>query len=345
MNDNTTKLLEEIKSRESLILSYLADRDLDDSTGWGTSLEGLIFDWQNQAQREINSGQLTDRPSGVILTGPDGCGKHTAMFKIVQILSTSNYGFAFLDGIDLPEFNETAELLNALFDNSYDGGRGLCIVLENAEKYADSRGLFRFLEKTVYEYWFNQAELTPLFLVLIGDCDLPKLLRDRLFVCQFTLPDSQIRRLFIEKAARDIIHYVSIDKLTSETAGLTFSQIRRVADGLGAVIDKTGSVSEETLESLTSFQRPVPDSSSLLAVLIEKLDEMSQRLPEILASIKPTSAQTIIQQAAPQPALNITDEERENMYADEVRKTRSMSIRELSADLWGEERANLLARN
>ena len=63
--------------------------ELDDTFGWGEILELM---WYKLPQ---------PCAGGILLTGPDGCGKHTAAAHMVRLaVKGGHLGVVFLDGAD-----------------------------------------------------------------------------------------------------------------------------------------------------------------------------------------------------------------------------------------------------
>ena len=83
--------LENAEQGTAIFYHYATQMELDDSFGWGERLSKM---W--------NIGVLGPPPQGLLLTGPDGCGKHTAAAHMYQILTENHPATALvIDGQSL----------------------------------------------------------------------------------------------------------------------------------------------------------------------------------------------------------------------------------------------------
>lgn len=175
--------------------------------------------------------------TGLLLVGPAGCGKHTAVLHMLHLLDRlpkresedgspeAPYTCVFLDGEELEEpgegFESGRERINALLDDCYERRRGLFLVLEDTAALPWSRKLYRFLETQLAAYYLSrgreslfpgpkdrpaealwaeeEGDLPPFFLVLMEEKEpaLPALLRSRLQLCRMSRPNLLRRRRFL----------------------------------------------------------------------------------------------------------------------------------------------------
>ncbi len=223
--ENELAWLKRVCLYSQLISEYLLTQVPDDSFGWGTVLRNMWFP----------TGSEQPSGTGLLLVGPAGCGKHTALHHMLRLLpqfprveiegrDEAPYDAVFLDEDSLagPEedFSVCQARLNLLLDRYYDRGQGLFLVLEHAASLPFSRKLFRFLEEQLAAYFLNRGERSlapgpkdwpglsaepaespypPLFLVLLEEeePELPALLRSRLQLCRMSRPDLFRRREFL----------------------------------------------------------------------------------------------------------------------------------------------------
>ena len=223
--ENELAWLKRVRLHSQLVSEYLSTRSPDDSFGWGRILRNMWFP----------SGSEQPSGAGLLLVGPAGCGKHTALHHMLRLLpqtprvsidgrDEAPYAAVFLDEDSLAgpdeDFAACQARLNLLLDQYYDRGQGLFLVLEHASRLPFSRRLFRFLEEQLAAYFLNRGEsaLTPgpkdqagalpepaespyppLFLVLLEEeePELPALLRGRLQLCRMSRPDLYRRKEYL----------------------------------------------------------------------------------------------------------------------------------------------------
>ena len=223
--DNELAWLKRVQLYSQLVSEYLLTQAPDDSFGWGRILQNMWFP----------TGSEQPSGTGLLLVGPAGCGKHTAVHHMLRLLPQSPrveidgkaeapYAAVFLDEDSLvdPEedFSVCRARLNLLLDHYYDLGRGLFLVLEHCSRLPFKRKLFRFLEEQLVTYFLSRGESSlssgpkdrlrpfaepsespypPLLLVLLEEeePDLPALLRSRLQLCRMSRPDLYRRKEFL----------------------------------------------------------------------------------------------------------------------------------------------------
>ena len=240
--ETTEAWLEQVKADSEMTLSFLLTQRADDSFGWGKILKNMWFP----------HGEERPTATGLLLVGPAGCGKHTAVHHMLHLLDAlpkeyndagepeSPYVCVFLEGEDLlsPEEDFTAcrERLTALMDHCYDRHRGLFLVLESTASLPWSRKLYRFLEQQMAYYYLYRGKASlycgpkdqpnsqmegedeqmfqPFFLVLLEEEEpkLPALLRRRLQLCRMTKPDRLRREQFLKNRDLGYLH-VNLDEL------------------------------------------------------------------------------------------------------------------------------------
>ena len=225
--DKLKAWVERVKNDSTLTLSFLLTQSPDDSFGWGKILKNMWF----PGGYEMPSG------TGLLLVGPRGCGKHTAVHHMLRLLDqlpkeeTEDgdeeipYTCVFLEGEDLEGPGEDAasgrQRIDALLDDCYDRRRGLFLVLEDTAALPWSRKLYRYLETQLASYYLQRGRrsslqgpkdrpntedfeedgdtLPPFFLVLLEEEEpaLPALLRSRLQLCRMSKPNLLRRKRFL----------------------------------------------------------------------------------------------------------------------------------------------------
>lgn len=344
---NTKEWLEFLTAESELYQDIVLKQRLNDVTGLGGALSQMI-----------RRGR-SERYPGVLLTGPAGSGKHNAAWHIIQTLNEENAAPVFLTGEDLNEFagdfSELTAHLNALLDHFFDRPQTLCLVLEEPDACSFSRKLYSFLGRTLHYYQGYPAEDPTLFLILIAEQQpsLPSLLQDQLLLCPCTLPDRERRQAFLNEKGKLIRNYVPLKHLAELTEGCSYAALGQIVDMLGFRIDATEQApSEEDLrrcvrqlapreeQQQQNGNSPVAEAlgrlESVFSELIGKLSELD--LSKLNVNGGPAqktqsfTAGNVQTNAEPGMELSKADAE-------------AMPVRQLSAELFGEERAAQLLAN
>lgn len=311
---------------------------LDDSFGWGAIL------FQQLEQSQSISGR------GLLLTGPDGCGKHTAAAYMIKFLSDRQFECVFLDGCELSEDGiETATMrLDALLEYSYDQGRGMCIALEHMEQCRYRWELLSYLGSTLYDYWLNQDQVPPVFLILLDNQEqgVPTILRKRLRLCRMVLPSLSRRKIFIENCARDLRKYISLDSFADATAGATYAQMLDLIQNVRDLLDsRDAGLSEEDFLSFVREQMPIPDFRDILTKAVYSASSFFEKMPQILHDTL-ASTQTdvaaisnsiqFVSENLP-PSSSVTSGNTSQGLAKNKTEIENMSVNQLAVELFGQK--------
>ena len=145
----------EIKDRSTTLMQYLRQIQLDDTFRWGKMIKSYL---------QVPSDSLR-RKKGLLITGPSGCGKHTAAYHATVFLndkwkdsfSTVEYPFecAFVSGKDFSFPHEQKDLVNTYLNgllHSY-AGQNLCLVLEYPERSTHCEELLERLGQISCKYY------------------------------------------------------------------------------------------------------------------------------------------------------------------------------------------------
>lgn len=218
-------------------LSRLCEEPVDDTFDWGGVLEYL---WNSP----------DSRPMGLLLTGPDGCGKHTAMKHMLKNL-LGHYEIMMVNGSALDESdNVRSELLDEF---SQLDDQHVCLVLDELEGRSCRRDVFEALGALLTGHYLSRVFYPKLFVILIDrdEDDIPSSLRCWLLLCRMTLPDGNKRRAYLEeRVKRDELwsNGESVERLLASTRGFTYAQLRDLAALLGVYISAYERAKENGVE-------------------------------------------------------------------------------------------------
>lgn len=323
--------LDGILRSAAVMEAYIDRQELDDSFGWGALLDAMWFSEDGK--------RLTG--SGVLLTGPDGSGKHTAAYHMIKGLLRRKYTHVFLTDEDFDAKTGAAELakerLQGLLDRFYDQEQALCIVLEQAETFQSIQSVLRLLGEALCEYWLCE-DYPPLFVILIASDNppIPAPLRGRLRLCRMSLPGEVRRRAFLENKAEDLRHYVPFNTLLSQTEGMSYAELSDVVGNIRTLVDQTDSaLSEEQVAAFVRGQKPQP----IRVQAPEKVEALIDALPQLLtdfASKINTGRREVgpVPDSIPHPVSGSKQED----PAGEWERIENLPVSDLAEELFGKER-------
>ena len=225
--ERTKAWVERVKDDSAMTRSFLLTQWADDSFGWGKILKNMWFP----------TGEELPTGTGVLLVGPAGCGKHTAIHHLLRLMDQlpkqededgslrDSYLYVSLDWEELLEpedgFAACEQMLSMLLDDCYDRHQGLFLVLEGTTRLPWSRKLYRYLGSQLTDYYLyrgkgaftagpkdrpasldweeDETVLPPFFLALIEEEEpmMPALLRSRLQLCRMSRPNLLRRKNYL----------------------------------------------------------------------------------------------------------------------------------------------------
>lgn len=331
-------LLEESERCQNMVLN----RDLNDASGLGRALD-----------RMIRQGRGS-RPAGVLLTGPSGAGKHNAAWHVLQALNGEDYAPVFLSGESLSEFRgdypAAAARLNALMDQFYDRGQGLCLVLEDPERCGFGRQLFSFLGVSLQAYQSYPPGDPGMFLILIADKQpaMPSLLRDQLLFCPCALPDLARREAYLTERGKSIRNYVSLKRLAELTEHCSYTALGQIADLLGFEIDATDRVPDEEaiLRCVRQFVPAAePEKPDLVAEALRRLETVFAGLTETISGLKLGQPVQQSRTEAVMEKIATAGQSQELGAMPERESIEELAVSQLSRELFGNDRVQQLLQS
>ena len=328
--------LERMLDRSEALNRLIETESRDDPAGWGKLCQTM---WERSAD---------ERPMGLWLVGPEGCGKHDTAYEMTQILlKRSGIPFAvfYLTGADLTEdasgAAEVREHIDTLMMYCHElDDASLCLVLEQMEDCRFRREILDYLATVMC---MTKVDGNPMFLILIEEEPLfiPALLRRQLRLMRLTLPNEAQRRDYLTMHTMDIRNRFDMEEMCAVTEGLSYAQLADLIE----CIRELGPTSRDAVLSLAESQRPEPQQADLRERLLELLENLPEVLTEAIASI-PVSApvvqiagQPVAAQAAEPEASNqqeMTKAQKDAFLASEKKRFEEMQPAELASDLFGE---------
>ena len=319
----------------------------DDTFGWGALYRKMWF------------SDYDHRPSGtgVLLTGPEGCGKHTAAAHLIRELRNRDYRVGLLpeddDGGEGPG-TPTRDRLNDLLDRCDEEGKGLCLLIEDLDRRARSRELGRFLGEMLCLYTLRRGRssrmagpkdrfsgrdmgsgdepLSPFFLILIQSREqsVPSLLRSRLQLCRMSPPDRARRILFFVNHPAACLREpaaVTQEELLERTEGMSYAQLEDLVNSLNALSLADRKADKQAFLALAEAQRPPVRSGGLSA----GMDRLLRELPKALSGLQ---IGTAVPQVAPLPDPRTEPAETPDAMRQQFEKD---SVYDSSVDILGKE--------
>lgn len=250
----------------------------DDTFGWGATFQQM---WTE-----------TVRPNGLLLTGPYGCGKHTAAAHMLHILLAEDYECAIInDDVVLAE--DSVPEMKSWIDENIGQKHKLCVVVDQLTDGMKRGELLSYLGQRL-----NKNRVTPeakddLFLILIEheEACVPALLRRNLLRCAMSLPSAEYRQVFLENYLYNTfqinLKYYANDELLHCTEGFTYAQLKDLAYQIGLMIrmDDSDGI-DEYIEQLAKDQAPDCAKGSVT----ERLCDFIDVLPKIIQDFEDESA-------------------------------------------------------
>ena len=298
-------------------------------TEFGTSKADYSFGWKDVIETTVSEMKV----KGLLLTGAEGSGRHTAAEIAVNMLSGEKYGYEilYLSGNDFNFSKADIEadeqerqsiieredwdvltddivhtFLNNLLDEFYNDDRqdNLCIVLENISQCDMSDLIYDRMGKYVRMYDVNEGFPTLFAVVIEPDDSLVRgCLRKYLRLMKMSLPNAAQRRQMLVNRKID---FETAEAIASHTEGFNYSQMRDLAENIN-IWNAVDEVSSEFYKEFISTQMPEQstDESVLIhsekILLYQKIGELIDLAPQLIekmgSSVVYSGVPAVIQQA------------------------------------------------
>lgn len=320
--------------------AYIQELELDDTFGWG-SMTGVLL--SRLGSSGVSQKELSRNSCGLLITGPEGCGKHnTAAHMMVQL--QEEYEMIFLNGMTLGALGsvKSRQFLEALLEHYINEDKALCIQLEDMEDCPCRRELLTYFGQQLRNY--RIADFPPLFLILIDgrEQDIPSCLRSQLLLCRMSLPTQAQRMEFLKVHAKELRNTLSLTLFARATEGANFAQLLDMIAAVTWLVDSHDlmTLPDADLLEFLATQMPVPSKEDALQKLTVTAQNLMEQLPQILknAAAAIPAGGTVVQQVttatpAPQPVAPNT-----NDYVGQERKRiENLAFKDLANELFGKD--------
>ncbi len=326
-------------------------------TEFGTSRADYSFGWRDVIETTVSE----KKAKGLLLTGAEGSGKHTAAEIAVNMLSGDEYGYEviYLSGNDFSfstadiEADEqerqgiieredwdvfTDDIVHTFLDNLlnefYNDERqdNLCIMLENISQCDMSDLIYDRIGRYVRMYDINE-DFPDLFVVVTEPDDryVKGCLRKYLRLMKMSLPNAaQRRQMLINRK----IDFETAEAIANHTEGFNYSQLRDLAENIN-VWHSVDEVSSEFYMDFISTQMPeqVSDEKELIysekVQLYQKLGELIDLAPQIIekmgSNVVYSGVPAVIQQTSgTASAVTVEKQEEKLENAEDFKKQQKL---------------------
>ena len=243
---------------------------------------------------------------GVVLTGPEGCGKHTLLSYILDAIKPrkTDAQCLFLDGEELEaeglKGRTLGEFLGKLMDDCWDNycyvvdenGKGAkkkadqskplnaIVIMEQPEKYSCCKEFFRHWQDAALED-YGDMESPRMFLVVLSteSVKLPYRLSARMGNVVLNLPGEKFRQRFAQNYAERLLQMMPAGRIAELTNGLSYAQLKAAMDAAECLADEP-SFHRELLEEFLDAQKPILNAEESHKRFEEKLPQILEKMAE-----------------------------------------------------------------
>lgn len=318
---------------------YLSVTEYDDSYGWGRRLRAYL-----------------DKPAetlrirgGLLLSGPKGCGKHTAAYHAVKYLCAKYNGMEKYECVFLSqeafssEMNDVKliyEYINSLLDHFE--GRNLCLVVEDICNDNFGKELLRRLGQ--FACMFAARDDFPhLFLIIITEDEsvVPSILRERLMLCRMSYPNLKERLAYLSDnydlcLSIELIENIDVNEtltaLAEQSEGMNYAQLRDLVDVIIMEIESEGS----EILGIVGRQLPEFDKKELF---YQNATPILNSLPTIIQNLcSEQKHEVVVQKTMSDIMVEAENAEKGGTSKEDFQaQIDEMTGNELSCDIFGKE--------
>ena len=336
MNKDIKEYIRDAIELANSIVEWASRDYMDDSSGNGRKISELYDEWSD--------GEVMDeRPVGVHITGPDGCGKQTALLNLLRsIKQKSIYEFVYFDKRSDINGSLLTDITNELIETNAKE-KSLCLIIDG---YDCENDYYRFLYGELYKRWLHKN--SEIFLIIIDNgTELPSFLYDIMYTFRISRPKYKVREGFIRSFFDSELDLntrllfedlYGMDNLAGDTEGLTFKEIKTVLDELKEYVLENKDQNEETVA------KEINDIIDAYKHVEEEpvVDKVLLRVDALIDAISKISVNTVQKGSSTHtdsiPILQ-TDMSNVEEYGQKLKKElNDMPVKELVASL--EERIN-----
>lgn len=325
--------------------AYIQEQELDDTFGWG-AMTGVLL--SRMGSRGVSQKEQSRNSCGLLITGPEGCGKHnTAAHMMVRL--QEEYEMVFLNGMTLSALGavKSRQFLEALLESFIRKDRALCIQLEDMEDCPCRRELLTYFGQQLRNY--RIADFPPLFLILIDsrEQDIPSCLRSQLLLCRMSVPTQAQRMEFLKVHAKDLRNTLSLTLFARATEGANYAQLLDMIAALNWLVDSQDlmSLPDADLLEFLDTQMPVPSKEDSLQKLTVTAQHLMEQLPQLLKdSAKAIPAAAVNPQPVPVPAVSVDTNNTGGFVDRERNRIENLSFRQLADELFGQDGSDEISR-
>lgn len=306
-----------------------------------------LNDWEGKAWYTL-SKLGAERPSGILLDGPLGCGKHTALASYLVALEDSGNNIFILSRKTMPktvaEYEVFEEYIDRLFDECIEENKPCAIVFDQVEKYEYIDDLLDLL--TYYACVYKSGEYPPLFFMVISNevLEVPSMLSELTVSYHFGNTTYKQRVRFIENRGKQLDGIVSLECLAKKLGDCTYGQLNKIISYIENKIstEYLSAISDDELEEIVKAQLQFKTKKDSLERIADELEVLLENVPELLAnagSVRNSSDSEVENSETKEVSITENQGEFVNSKRKEIVE---MPPKQLALKLFGEERVNSL---
>lgn len=250
-----------------------------------------VDDWEGKAWHILQQ-PIEKRLSGLLLTGSNGTGKHTALASFLVAMSEMNYDVFIFDRKAMPrtkeEYSKFEELFDKMLDECIESGKSCSVVFEDIEKYEYTDDLLSLMVYYACIYKKFADNYPPLFFILISNDSLPvpSLLNKYVGSYNFSTTTYEQRIKFLNKNFKDLSEDIEFDYLASKVGDCHYGLLNQISENL--LLIKASSfvkgVSSNDVDRVIDLYRGSNEEVDNIGRIADQLERFVQLLPDVIAN-------------------------------------------------------------